>query len=50
MQLMLKEPTKFMKKSNIRQFVMAEWDRLVEQCNNDLPVVVSRKLVDGSDE
>jgi hypothetical protein len=37
-------------KKNIRQFVMAEWDRLVERCSNDLPVFVSRKLIDGSDE
>jgi hypothetical protein len=49
MQLMLKEPVKC-KKNNIRQFVMAEWDRLVEHCSNDLPVFVSRKLIDGSDE
>ncbi len=26
------------KKKNICQFVMAEWDRLVERCSNDLPV------------
>ena len=38
------------KKNNIRQFVMAEWDRLVERCSNDLPVFVSEKLIDGSDE
>jgi hypothetical protein len=37
-------------KKNIRQFVMAEWDRLVERCSNDLPVFVSEKLIDGSDE
>ncbi len=37
-------------KNNIRQLVMAEWDRLVEHCSNDLPVFVSRKLIDGSDE
>ncbi len=49
MQLMLKEPMKCTKK-NIRQFVMAEWDRLVEQCSNDLPVFVSDKLIDRSDE
>ena len=29
---------------------MAEWDRLVERCSNDLPVFVSEKLIDGSDE
>jgi hypothetical protein len=29
---------------------MAEWDRLVECCSNDLPVFVSMKLIDGSDE
>ena len=28
------------KKKNIHQFVMAEWDRLVERCSNDLPVFV----------
>ncbi len=33
------------KKKNIHQFVMAEWDRLVEHCSNDLPVFVSRKLL-----
>jgi hypothetical protein len=38
------------KKKNIRQFVMAEWDRLVEHCSNDLPVFVSEKLIDGSFE
>jgi hypothetical protein len=38
------------KKKNICQFVMAEWDRLVECCSNDLPVFVSEKLIDGSDE
>ncbi len=27
-------------KKNIRQFVMAEWDKLVEHCSNDLPVFV----------
>jgi hypothetical protein len=29
---------------------MAEWDRLVEHCSNDLPVFVSEKLVDGTYE
>ena len=37
-------------KKNICQFVMAEWDRLVEHCSNDLPVFVSEKLIDGSSE
>ncbi len=37
-------------KKNICQFVMAEWDRLVERCSNDLPVTVSEKLIDGSFE
>ncbi len=37
-------------KKNIRKFVMAEWDRLVERCSNDLPVFVSEKLVDGTYE
>jgi hypothetical protein len=27
---------------------MAEWDRLVEHCSNDLPVTVSEKLIDGT--
>jgi hypothetical protein len=26
-------------KKNLRQFVMAEWDRLVELCSNDLPLI-----------
>jgi hypothetical protein len=38
------------KKKNIRQFVMAEWDRLVELFSNDLPVAVSEKLIDGTFE
>ncbi len=38
------------KKKNICQFVMAEWDRLVERCSNDLPVFVSEKLIDRSSE
>jgi hypothetical protein len=38
------------KKKKIYQFVMAEWDRLVEHCSNDLPVFVSEKLIDGSSE
>jgi hypothetical protein len=29
---------------------MAEWDRLVEHCSNDLPVLVSEKLIDGTFE
>ncbi len=33
-------------KKIIRQFIMAEWDRLVEHCSNDLPVTVSDKLID----
>ncbi len=37
-------------KKNICQFVMAEWDRLVEHSSNDLPVFVSEKLIDGSYE
>jgi hypothetical protein len=35
-------------KQNIRKFVMAEWDRLVERCSKDLLVFVSEKLVDGA--
>jgi hypothetical protein len=38
------------KKKNFHQFVMAEWDRLVERCSNDLLVFVSGKLIDGSSE
>ncbi len=37
-------------KKNICQFIMAEWDRLVEHCSNDLPVFVSEKLIDGTYE
>ncbi len=29
---------------------MAEWDRLVEHCSNNLPVTVSEKLIDGTFE
>jgi hypothetical protein len=47
MRLMLKQHVKCMKK-NIRQFVMAEWDRLVELCSYDLPVFVFEKQVDGA--
>ncbi len=32
---------------NIRQFVMAEWDKLVELCSNDLPVFVLEKQNKG---
>jgi hypothetical protein len=35
-------------KQNIRKFVMAEWDRLVEHCSNDLLVFVSEKQVNGT--
>ncbi len=47
MRLMLKKHVKC-KKKNIYRFVMAEWDRLVEHCSNDLPVQVSEKLIDGT--
>ncbi len=47
MQLMLKQHVKSMKK-NIRQFVMAEWDKLVELCSNDLPVFVLEKQNKGA--
>jgi hypothetical protein len=33
---------------NIRQFVMAERDRLVELCSNDLPVFVLNKQIKGA--
>jgi hypothetical protein len=29
---------------------MAEWDRLVERCSNNLPVTMSEKLIDGTFE
>jgi hypothetical protein len=47
MQLMLKKHVKCTKKK-ICQFVMAEWDRLVLHCSNNLPVTVSEKLIDGT--
>jgi hypothetical protein len=54
MQLILKKHVKCTKKehSSIRNqlFVMAEWDRLVLCCSNNLPVTVSEKLIDGSFE
>ncbi len=46
----VEEALEVYKKKNIRQFVMAEWDRLVEHCSNDLPVTVSEKLIDGTFE
>ncbi len=46
----IEEACEVYKKKNIRQYVMAEWDRLVEHCSNDLPVFVSEKLIDGSSE
>ena len=46
----VEEAREVYKKKNIGQFVMAEWDRLVEPCSNDLPVTVSEKLNDGSFE
>jgi hypothetical protein len=49
MQLMLKKHRKCKKKS-ICPIVMAEWDRLVLHCSNDLPVTVSEELIDGSFE
>jgi hypothetical protein len=44
---MLKQHVKSMKK-NIRQFVMAEWEKLVELCSNDLPVFVLEKHNEGA--
>jgi hypothetical protein len=46
----VEEACEVYEKKNIRQFVMAEWDRLVEHCSNDLPVTVSEKLIDGTFE
>jgi hypothetical protein len=37
-------------KKNLRRFIMAEWDGLVEHCSNDLPVTLSEKLIDGTFE
>jgi hypothetical protein len=37
----VEEAREVYEKKNIRQFVIAEWDRLVEHCSNDLPVTVS---------
>ncbi len=37
----VEEACEVYKNRNIRQFVMAEWDRLVKHCSNDLPVTVS---------
>ena len=38
------------KRTNICQFLMDEWDRLVLHCSNNLPVKLSEKLIDGSFE
>ncbi len=47
----VEEAREVYKKKSIRQCVMAEWDRLVEHCSNDLPVTVSgEKLIDGTFE
>jgi hypothetical protein len=35
-------------KKNICRFVIAEWDRLVLYCSNNLPVTVYEKSIDGS--
>ncbi len=46
----VEEACEVYKKKNICQFVMAEWDRLVEHCSNDLPVTVLEKLIEGTFE
>ncbi len=46
----VKEARGVFEKKNICQFVMVEWDRLVERCSNDLPVFVFEKLIDGTFE
>jgi hypothetical protein len=46
----VEEACEVYKKKNICRFVMAEWDRLVQCCSNDLPVTVSEKLIDGTFE
>jgi hypothetical protein len=46
----VEEAREVYEKKNICQFVMAEWDRLVEHCSNDLSIFVTEKLIDGSSE
>ncbi len=46
----VEEAREVYEKKNIRQFVMAEWDRPVEHCSNDLSVTVSEKLIDSTFE
>jgi hypothetical protein len=46
----VEEAREVYEKKNICRFIMAEWDRLVERCSNDLPVTVSEKLIDGTFE
>jgi hypothetical protein len=44
----IKKEQECYKKDNICCLVMAEWDRLVMFCDDDLPVTVWEKLVEGS--
>ncbi len=44
----VEEAREVYEKKNIRRFIMAEWDRLVEHCSNNLSVTVSEKLIDGT--
>jgi hypothetical protein len=46
----VEEAREVSKKKNIRQFLIAEWDRLVLHCSNNHPVTVSEKFIDGSFE
>ncbi len=46
----VEEAREVYEKKNIHQFIMAEWDRLVEHCSNDLSVTVSEKPIDGTFE
>ncbi len=44
----VEEAREVYKKKNIRWFLMAECNRLVEHCRSDLPVTVPEKLIDGT--
>ncbi len=46
----VEEAREVYEKINICRVVMAEWDRLVKHCSNNLPVTVSEKLIDGTFE
>jgi hypothetical protein len=46
----VEEACEVYEKNNIHQFIMAEWDRLVERCSTEFLVTVSEKLIDGTFE